>query len=60
MNTLKLFFYTLFFFNTSFNCHSNSKKIFSYQHGIAMHGDLKYKNFSKFDYANENAFKGGK
>ena len=32
-----------------------------YQHGIAMHGDLKYpKNFEKFDYADENAFKGGK
>ena len=32
-----------------------------YMHGIAMHGDLKYpKNFKKFDYANENAFKGGK
>ena len=26
-----------------------------------MHGDLKYpKNFKKFEYANENAFKGGK
>ena len=32
-----------------------------YMHGIAMHGDLKYpKNFKKFDYADENAFKGGK
>ena len=32
-----------------------------YTHGIAMHGDLKYpKNFEKFEYANENAFKGGK
>ena len=31
-----------------------------YMHGIAMHGDLKYpKDFKKFDYANENAFKGG-
>ncbi len=31
-----------------------------YQHGIAMHGDLKYtRNFKKFDYANKDAFKGG-
>ena len=29
-----------------------------YMHGIAMHGDLKYpKDFKKFDYADENAFK---
>ena len=39
---------------------SNSKDQSIYQHGIAMHGDLKYKKgFSKFDYASENAFKGG-
>ena len=32
-----------------------------YSHGIAMHGDLKYKqDFKKFEYANANAFKGGK
>ena len=31
-----------------------------YSHGIAMHGDLKYKEgFKKFDYADANAFKGG-
>ncbi len=31
-----------------------------YYHGIAMHGDLKYKkNFEKFDYASINAKKGG-
>jgi len=36
-------------------------KNLDYMHGIAMHGDLKYpKNFKKFDYANEGAFKGGK
>ena len=32
-----------------------------YQHGIAMHGNLKYKkNFKNFDYADPNAPKGGK
>ena len=32
-----------------------------YQHGIAMHGDLKYpKNFKNFEYANPNAPKEGK
>ena len=31
-----------------------------YKHGIAMHGDLKYpKEFKKFDYADDKAFKGG-
>ena len=31
-----------------------------YQHGIAMHGDLKYsKDFEKFDYASENSYEGG-
>ena len=31
-----------------------------YKHGLAMHGDLKYKKkFEKFDYADANAFKGG-
>ncbi len=41
-------------------CFSNLYSL-EYNHGIAMHGDLKYsKNFKKFDYANENAFKGGK
>ena len=31
-----------------------------YQHGVAMHGDLKYpKNFKKFDYASDKAYKGG-
>ena len=40
------------------NIHANN---LDYMHGIAMHGDLKYpKDFKKFDYANENAFKGGK
>ena len=61
MNTLKFFFTLYFFFLTlGFNCHANEENTLSYQHGIAMHGDLKYKkNFPKFDYANENAFKGG-
>ena len=32
-----------------------------YNHGIAMHGDLKYKNnFLNFDYADPKAFSGGK
>ena len=40
------------------NVHANN---LDYMHGTAMHGDLKYpKDFKKFDYANENAFKGGK
>ena len=31
-----------------------------YKHGVAMHGDLKYKkDFPKFDYADENAKEGG-
>lgn len=31
-----------------------------YKHGLAMHGDLKYKkNFEKFEYANDKATKGG-
>ena len=32
----------------------------TYQHGIAMHGDLKYpKGFKKFDYAFKDAYQGG-
>ena len=32
----------------------------NYQHGIAMHGDLKYpKSFKKFDYAFKDAYQGG-
>lgn len=39
---------------------SNSLSL-EYKHGISMHGDLKYpEDFNKFDYADENAFKGGK
>ncbi len=39
---------------------SNSLSL-EYNHGISMHGDLKYpEDFNKFDYADENAFKGGK
>ncbi len=44
----------LFFLN--FN-HSHALE---YKHGVAMHGDLKYKkDFPKFDYADENAKEGG-
>ena len=44
----------LFFSNFNF-CYG-----IEYQHGVAMHGDLKYpKNFKKFDYASDKAFKGG-
>ena len=48
------FLFVLFslFFSNSFSL--------DYNHGIAMHGDLKYpKNFKKFDYANNLAHKGG-
>ena len=48
MNTLKLFFTLYFFFLTlGFNCHANEENNLSYQHGIAMHGDLKYKKISQ-------------
>ena len=44
----------LFFSNFNF-CYG-----IEYQHGVAMHGDLKYpKNFKKFDYASDKAYKGG-
>ena len=46
--TLKLLFFISFPSNAA-----------EYNHGIAMHGDLKYKaGFKKFDYANDKAFKG--
>ena len=51
----------LFFFSSALSDPVEKKSFDNYQHGIAMHGDLKYpKNFKKFEYANENAFKGGK
>ena len=51
----------LFFFSSALSDSVKKKSFDNYQHGIAMHGDLKYpKNFKKFEYANENAFKGGK
>ena len=51
----------IFFFSLTFANSFGKEILISYQHGIAMHGDLKYpKNFKKFDYANENAFKGRK
>ena len=51
----------LFFFSSAHSDPVEKKSFDNYQHGIAMHGDLKYpKNFKKFEYANENAFKGGK
>tara|TARA_X000000368_G_scaffold364701_1_gene310567 strand:- start:1886 stop:3835 length:1950 start_codon:yes stop_codon:yes gene_type:complete len=53
--TLIISFLTFFFIKFCF-----SEEI-TYQHGVAMHGDLKYpENFKKFDYANEKAHKGGK
>ena len=57
INKLNILLSLIIFF-IFYNVKSKDESI--YQHGIAMHGDLKYKkNFSKFDYANENAFKGG-
>ncbi len=45
---------TVIFFNLDY-CYG-----LEYQHGVAMHGDLKYpKNFKKFDYASDKAYKGG-
>ena len=39
----------------------NSNSFAEKTHGIAMHGDLKYKkNFPHFDYSNPDAPKGGK
>ena len=53
--TLLISSLTFFFIEFSFSEEIN------YQHGLAMHGDLKYpKNFKKFDYADEKAHKGGK
>ncbi len=47
-----IFILTIFYSNESFSS--------EYKHGIAMHGDLKYKkNFKKFDYADSNSLKGG-
>jgi len=44
-----------------FNVRTVNATEFAFKHGIAMHGDLKYsEGFKKFDYANENAYKGGK
>ena len=44
----------MFFLNTGLQSQE-------YQHGIAMHGDVKYKKgFQNFDYANPNAPQGGK
>ena len=41
-----------FYFNESYSL--------EYRHGIAMHGDLKYKkNFKKFEYADSKSIKGG-
>ena len=41
-----------FLFNESYSL--------EYRHGIAMHGDLKYKkNFKKFEYADSKSIKGG-
>ena len=54
MKIIILLIFKFIFLNYSSSFGSN------YAHGIAMHGDLKYKeDFKKFDYANANAFKGG-
>ena len=54
---MKILLLIFFFINFSWV----KSEVNNYSHGLAMHGDLKYKeNFKKFDYANENAFKGGK
>ena len=56
---LKIFLIIIIQVNILFFGSSLSEEI-NYQHGIAMHGDLKYdKDFRKFDYANEEAYKGG-
>ena len=56
---LKIFLIIIIHVNILFFGSSLSEEI-DYQHGIAMHGDLKYeKDFKKFDYANEKAYKGG-
>ena len=53
-NFFKIF---LIFFSLAFN----DLYGLEYKHGVAMHGDLKYKkDFKKFDYANEKAFQGGR
>ena len=59
MKKLKNTFFLLSIFYLSLNNFSFAKEL-DYQHGIAMHGDLKYlKGFEKFDYAFKDAYKGG-
>ncbi len=51
--------YLLFIIFFNFLISTNILK--GYEHGIAMHGEVKYKQgFEHFDYANPNAQKGGK
>lgn len=56
----KFKFYIFLFFLLD-NCFAYSNVDLKYSHGIAMHGDLKYKkDFNHFEYSNPNAPKGGK
>ena len=58
MFLFKLSFFLLVFLN--FHSLAISQNKSDYSHGIAMHGDLKYKkNFKHFEYANPDAPKGG-
>ena len=59
LKKLKNTFFLLGIFYLSLHNFSFAKELV-YQHGIAMHGDLKYpKGFEKFDYAFKDAYKGG-
>ena len=59
LKKLKNTFFLLSIFYLSLHNFSFAKEL-DYQHGIAMHGDLKYpKGFEKFDYAFKDAYKGG-
>ncbi len=59
LKKLKNTFFLLSIFYLSLYNFSFAKEL-DYQHGIAMHGDLKYpKGFEKFDYAFKDAYKGG-
>ncbi len=59
LKKLKNTFFLLSIFYLSLHNLSLAEEL-DYQHGIAMHGDLKYpKGFEKFDYAFKDAYKGG-
>ena len=58
MFKFKFYIFLFFLLNT---CLAYSNVDLKYSHGIAMHGDLKYKkDFNHFEYSNPNAPKGGK